>query len=62
MRNRPGRDLQNTVHCTYGILEKLRLAQHAFEEVHHIGWNKVKILKTDSSSRYMKYKEAAHMA
>jgi hypothetical protein len=45
-----------------GLLEKSRLAQHAFEEDLRIGWNNVKILKMESSSRYRKYKEAAHMS
>jgi hypothetical protein len=45
-----------------GLLEKSSLAQHALEEDHHIGWNKVKILQIESNSRYRKYNEATHMA
>jgi hypothetical protein len=45
-----------------GLLEKSRLAQHAFEEDHCIGCNKVNIMQTENNSRYRKCKEAAHMA
>jgi hypothetical protein len=44
------------------LLEKSRLAQHANEEDHCVGWSKVKSLQIKSNSRYRKYKEAAHMA
>jgi hypothetical protein len=44
-----------------GLLEKSKLAQHAFEEDHQVRWNKVKILQTEINSRCRKYKETAHM-
>jgi hypothetical protein len=45
-----------------GLLEKSKLAQHAFEEDHQISWNEAKVLHIESNSRYRKYKESAHMA
>ncbi|PNF13748.1 hypothetical protein B7P43_G14091 [Cryptotermes secundus] len=41
-----------------GLLEKSRLAQHAYEEGHRVSW----IFEVESNSRYRKYKESAHMA
>jgi poly(A) polymerase Pap1 len=41
------------------LLEKSRLAQHAFEEDHCMGWNKVKILQ---KLQQIKHKHAAHVA
>jgi hypothetical protein len=45
-----------------GLLEKLKLAQHAYKEGHKVGWDKARILDIESHSRYRKYKEVAHMA
>jgi hypothetical protein len=45
-----------------GFLEKSKLAQHAYEEGHRIGWDNARILEIESNSRYRKYKESAHMA
>jgi hypothetical protein len=42
------------------FLEKLKLAQHAFEE-DQAGWSKFKILQIERNRRYRKYKETAHM-
>jgi hypothetical protein len=44
-----------------GTLEKSKLAQHALEESHRVGWNGAMILETESNT-YRKYKESAHMA
>jgi hypothetical protein len=44
-----------------GLLEKSKLAQHAYEEGHRVGWDEVRILEIESISRYRKYKESAHM-
>jgi hypothetical protein len=44
------------------LLAKSKLAQHAYEEGHRVGWDEVRILETESYSRYRKYKELAHMA
>jgi hypothetical protein len=45
-----------------GLLDKSKLAQHAYEEGHKVGWDKARILNIESHSRYRKYKEGAHMA
>jgi hypothetical protein len=45
-----------------GLLEKSKLAQHAYEEGHRIGWDDAGILEIESNSRYTKYKESVHMA
>jgi hypothetical protein len=45
-----------------GLLEKSKLAQHAHEEGHRVGWDDARILEIESISRYRKYKESAHMA
>jgi predicted GIY-YIG superfamily endonuclease len=42
------------------FLEKSKLAQHAYEEGHRVGWKEARILETASSSRYRKCKELAH--
>jgi hypothetical protein len=43
-------------------LDKLKLAQRAFEEDHQLSWNEAKILQIEVNSRQRKYKESAHMA
>jgi hypothetical protein len=45
-----------------GLLEKSKLAQHAYEESHRIGWDEARIFGIKSKSRYRKYKKSAHMA
>jgi hypothetical protein len=35
-----------------GLLEKSKLAQHAYEEGHRVGW-----VETESNSKYRKHKE-----
>jgi predicted GIY-YIG superfamily endonuclease len=45
-----------------GLLEKSKLAQHAYENGHRVGWDEARILEIESNSRYRKYKEWAHMA
>jgi hypothetical protein len=49
-------------HNLKGLLEKSKLAQHAYEEGHRVGWDKARILEIESKSWYRKYKELAHMA
>jgi hypothetical protein len=43
-------------------MEKSKLAQHAYEEGHRIGWEEAEILKIETNSRYRKLQESAHMA
>jgi hypothetical protein len=44
-----------------GLLEKSRLAQHAYEEGHRVGWDEARNLEIKSNSRGRKYKESAHI-
>jgi hypothetical protein len=44
-----------------GLIEKSKLAQHAYEEGHRVGWDDTRILEIARNSRYRKYKESAHM-
>jgi hypothetical protein len=41
-----------------GLLEKSKLAQHAYEEGHEVGWGDARVLEIESNSRYRKYKES----
>jgi hypothetical protein len=45
-----------------GLLEKLKVAQHAYMQGHTVIWDEVRNLDVESNSRYRKYKESAHMA
>jgi hypothetical protein len=45
-----------------GRLEKLQLAQYAYEEGQGVGWDEANVLEIESNSRYRKHKESAHMA
>jgi predicted GIY-YIG superfamily endonuclease len=45
-----------------GLLEKSKLAQHAYEQGHRLGWNEARILEIESNSRYRKCKKSANMA
>jgi hypothetical protein len=45
-----------------GLLEKSKLAQHAYEKGHRVGWDDARILEIESNSSCRKYMESAHMA
>jgi hypothetical protein len=45
-----------------GLIEKLKLAQHAYEEGHKICWNEAKVLQIAPNTTYRKYKESAQMS
>jgi hypothetical protein len=45
-----------------GLLEKWKLAQHAYEEGHKICWNGAKVLQIEPNTTYRKYKVSAHMS
>jgi hypothetical protein len=47
---------------TQGLLEKSKLAQHAYKEGHKVCWNEAKVLQIDLNTTYRKYKESAHMS
>jgi hypothetical protein len=38
-----------------GLLVKSKLVQHAYEESHRVGWDDVRILETESNSKFKKY-------
>jgi hypothetical protein len=44
-----------------GLLEKSKVAQHAYKEGHRVGLHNPTILEIQSNSRYRKYKESTHM-
>jgi hypothetical protein len=44
-----------------GLLDKSKLAHYAYES-HKVGWDEARVLEIESNSRYIKYKESAHMA
>jgi hypothetical protein len=53
---------ENRHNLKEGVLEKSKLAQHAYEEGHRVCWDEARILEIESNNRYRKYKETAHMA
>jgi hypothetical protein len=44
------------------MLEKSKLAQHAYKEGHRICWKGAKVLQTEPITTYRKYKESTHMS
>jgi hypothetical protein len=44
-----------------GLLEKLKLAQNAYEEDHKICWKEATVLQSTPKSTYRKCKEAPHV-
>jgi predicted GIY-YIG superfamily endonuclease len=45
-----------------GLLDRSRLAQHAYDEDHKVDWEGAGILDFERNSYIRKYKEAAHMS
>jgi hypothetical protein len=45
-----------------GLLEKSKLAQHAYGEGHRIKWDEAKAVQKEPNTIYRKYKESVHMA
>jgi hypothetical protein len=43
------------------LLQKSKLAQHAYEEVHRIKWDEAKSIQKEPNTIYRKYKESVHM-
>jgi hypothetical protein len=52
---------EHKVNLKNGLLDKSKLAQHAFEEGHQISCNEAKILQIEVNNRETVYKESAHM-
>jgi hypothetical protein len=53
---------EHKYNLTQGLLEKSKLAQHAYEEDHKICWKEAKVLQIEPNTTYRKYKESAHMS
>jgi hypothetical protein len=47
--------LEHRQNLKEGLLEKSKLAQHAYEEAHKVGCDVARILEIESNSRYRKY-------
>jgi hypothetical protein len=45
-----------------GLCERSKLADHAFEEGHRVGWDQAEILEVECNSLCRKYKKTAHLA
>jgi hypothetical protein len=54
--------LDHLIEKREGLLEKSKLAQHAYEEHHKVIWDQARVLEVESNNRFRKYKESAHMA
>jgi hypothetical protein len=53
---------EHKYNLTQGLLDKSKLAQHAYEEGHKICWKDAKVLQIEPNATYRKYKESAHMS
>jgi hypothetical protein len=42
---------------TEALIEKPKLAQHAYKDGHRVSWDEAKILEIENNSRHRKYKE-----
>jgi hypothetical protein len=47
---------EHKYNLTQVLLEKSKLAQHAYEEGHSICWNEVKVFQIEPNPTYRKYK------
>jgi predicted GIY-YIG superfamily endonuclease len=47
---------------TYGLLEKSKLAQHAYEEGHKICWKEARVLQIEPNTTYRKHTESVFMS
>jgi hypothetical protein len=53
---------EDQYHLTQGLLENLKLAQHAYEEGHKMCWNEENVLQIEPNTTYRKYKESVHIS
>jgi hypothetical protein len=53
---------EHKYNLTQGLLEKSKLAQHAYKDCHKICWNGAKVLQIEPNTTYRKYKEFAHLS
>jgi hypothetical protein len=61
-RPQAGRLHEHVYNLEEGLLEKSELVQRAYEKGQRAGWDKARILETESNSRHTKYKDSAHIA
>jgi hypothetical protein len=53
---------EHNYNLTQGLLEKSKLAQHAYEEDHKICRKEANVLQIEPNTTYRKYKESALMS
>jgi hypothetical protein len=53
---------EHKYNLTQGLLEKSKVAQHAYKEGHKICWKEVKVLQIEPKTTYRKYKEFPHVS
>jgi hypothetical protein len=51
---------EHKYNMSQGLLEKSKLAHHAYEEGHRICWNEARVLQIEPNITYRKYTESAH--
>jgi hypothetical protein len=54
--------MSTNINLTQGLIEKSKLAQHAYEEGHKICWKEAKVLQIEPYTTYRKYKESADLS
>jgi hypothetical protein len=60
-RHLPVRLREHTHNLKEGLLENSKLAAHAYEGGHRVGWSEARVLEIEDNSRYKKCKESAYM-
>jgi hypothetical protein len=53
---------EHKCNLTQSLIEKSKLAQHAYEEDHKIRWSEAKVLQIEPNATFRKYKESAHLS
>jgi hypothetical protein len=53
---------EHSYNLTQGLLEKSKLAQHAYKEDHKICRKEANVLQIGPNTTYRKYNESAHMS
>jgi hypothetical protein len=53
---------EHKYNLTQGLLEKSKLAQHAYDEGHKICWNEARVLQIETNTQFRKYKDSAHIS
>jgi hypothetical protein len=53
---------EHKYNLTKSLLEKPKIAQHAYEEGHKVYWNEANVLQIEPNTTYRKYKKSANMS